>query len=157
MKSILFRGLALVLFASLLLFIAWSPVHAEEMTCPDHMLVTIDIKPGSYPNSIQLASHGVVPVAVLTTSNFDANQFIPEMAHLYDATITASTSCRGAMAVRWTRDDVNGDGRADLVFFFKTEDLDFTPSSTTASLMAHGSYGTSSQHIKGTDSVRIRL
>lgn len=34
--------------------------------------VTVDIKPGSTPNSINLKSRGVVPVAVLTTGDFDA-------------------------------------------------------------------------------------
>jgi peroxiredoxin len=95
-------------------FQAWSPVAAEEMSCPEHTPVTVDIKPGSYPNTIRLASQGVVPVAVLTTMDFDASQFTPEMAHLNDATTTMSTSCGGAMAVRWARDDVNRDGHPDL-------------------------------------------
>ena len=34
--------------------------------------VTIDIKPGSFPNRINLRSKGVIPVAVLTTATFDA-------------------------------------------------------------------------------------
>ncbi len=34
--------------------------------------VTIDIKPGSDPNSINLGSAGVIPVAILSTENFDA-------------------------------------------------------------------------------------
>jgi len=35
--------------------------------------VEIDIKPGSYPNSINLDSGRVVPVAILTTPDFDAS------------------------------------------------------------------------------------
>ncbi|MBC8231525.1 LamG domain-containing protein, partial [bacterium] len=34
--------------------------------------VEIDIKPGSYPNSINLKNKGVIPVAILTTEDFDA-------------------------------------------------------------------------------------
>ena len=129
------------------------------MTCPDHTPVTIHIKHGSYPNSIKLASSGVVPVAVLTTSNFDASQFTPEMAHLSDATIGMTAGCTSATAVRWARNDVNNDGRPDLVFFFNTQNLDLTSNSTQATLMAHGAYGGNGGiilHITGTDTVQIR-
>ncbi len=64
-------------------------------------------------------------------------------------------SCSGAMAVRWALEDVNGDGRLDLVFFFNTQDLNLTTSSTAATLMAHGTYGSTVQHIQGTDSVHV--
>ena len=39
--------------------------------------VAIDIKPGSYPNSINMGSHGVVPVAFLTDSAIDATTIDP--------------------------------------------------------------------------------
>ena len=157
MKSLLFRVPAMVLCLGALFFPAWSPIHAAEMTCPEHTLVTIDIKPGSYPNSINLGSRGVVPVAVLTTAAFDASQFTPEMAHLSDATTAMTTNCTGAMAVRWARDDVNNDGRLDLVFFFNTQNIDLTSNSTAATLMAHGTYGATMtiRHIMGTDTVKI--
>jgi hypothetical protein len=126
------------------------------MTCPEHTFVTIDIKPGSYPNRITLSSYGLVPVAVLTSPEFDASLFIPEMAHLTDAANAMVNGCAGAMAVRWTRDDVNLDGLQDLVFFFNTQDLDLTPSSTSATFMAHGAYGLTTLHIMGTDSVKVK-
>ncbi len=155
MKEIMFRVLAIVLLLGPLLFQAWSPASADEMTCPTHIPVSIDIKPGSYPNRINLSSQGVVPVAVLTTPDFDAWRFMPEMAHLTDANTAMTSGCTRAMVVRWSLDDVNGDGRLDLVFFFNTRDLDLTSSSTAASLMAHGSYGSTMLHILGTDSVKI--
>ena len=39
--------------------------------------VLIDIKPGEYPNTINLGSNGVVPVAILSTLIFDATQVDP--------------------------------------------------------------------------------
>jgi hypothetical protein len=39
--------------------------------------VTIDIKPGSYPNSINLGSAGVVPVAIFSNESFDATTINP--------------------------------------------------------------------------------
>jgi hypothetical protein len=94
MKNLVMRA-----FVSLLalqtLFFASLPVtvHAQEETCPPPTPVTIDIKPGGYPNKINLSAGGVLPVAVLTTQNFDASLFTPEMAHLSDATIAATTEC----------------------------------------------------------------
>jgi hypothetical protein len=155
MKAMMCRVLVSVLCLAALFFPARSPVQAEPMTCPTHTPVVIDIRPGSPSNWINLSSGGVVPVAVLTTQDFDASQFIPEMALLTDATTALSMSCAGATAVRWIRADVNGDGRPDLVFFFKIQDLDLTSSSTAASLMAHGIYGSTTVHILGTDSVEI--
>ncbi len=157
MKALSYRIAIFALLFAALAFPAVSAARADEMTCPEHTPVTIDIKPGTYPNRITLSSFGVVPVAVLTTNDFDASQFMPEMAHLTDAANVMTNGCAGAIAVRWTRGDVNGDGLRDLVFFFKTQDLDLTPSSTAATLMAHGVYGNlGTIHIMGTDSVVVK-
>lgn len=131
-------------------------VHAEEMTCPDHTSVTVDIKPGDPSNKINLSARGLLPVAVLTTDEFDAGQFTPEMAHLSDAGIAMDMGCVGADAVHWTYVDVNHDRRLDIVFFFRIRDLNLTSSSTAATLMAHGTYGSTDIHIIGTDSVRVK-
>lgn len=131
-------------------------VHAEEMTCPEHTVVTVDIKPGDDPDKINLSANGLLPVAVLTTQDFDAGQFTPEMAHLSDASIAMTMGCVGADAVRWNYADVNDDGQLDLVFFFRIQELNLTSSSTAATLMAHGAYGSTSIHIIGTDSVQVK-
>jgi hypothetical protein len=131
-------------------------VYAEEMTCSDHTAVTIDIKPGDRSNKINLSARGLLPVAVLTTADFDASQFTPEMAHLSDASIAMSMGCVGADAVHWNYVDVNHDGQLDIVFFFRIQDLNLTSHSTAATLMAHGRYGSTDIHILGTDSVRVK-
>ncbi len=156
MKAMMNTVVVVVVLLGVLAFPAGSPARAEEMTCPPHIPVRIDIKPGSYPNRINLSSQGVVPVAVLTTPDFEASQFTPEMAHLTDANSPMTQGCMGALAVRWTLDDVNRDGHPDLVFFFNTQDLDLNTSSTAASLMAHGVYGSTILHIMGTDSVKVQ-
>ncbi len=156
MKATIYRAVFVVLFLGALVFSAWSPARAEDTTCPTHTLVSIDIKPGSYPNRISLASQGMVAVAVLTTPVFDARRFTPEMAHLSDANMAMTQGCSGALAVRWILDDENGDGYPDLVFFFRIPELNLSPSSTAATLMAHGSYGATLLHIMGTDSVQVR-
>ncbi|MBA7582211.1 hypothetical protein ES708_24135 [subsurface metagenome] len=103
--------------------------------------VDIDIKPGSDPNSINLESKGVVPVAVLTTDDFDASSVDPE-----------SVAFAGAGAVRWTLEDVDGDGDMDMLFHFKTQKLDLTETSFWATLTGTTYAGPVFQ---GTDTVNI--
>jgi parallel beta-helix repeat protein len=103
--------------------------------------VIIDIKPGSYPNSINLKSKGNVPVAVLTTLDFNARTVNP-----------STVSFAGASPRRCSFEDVDKDGDVDMMFHFDTEMLELTQSSTSATLTANTYDGIS---IKGTDSVKI--
>ena len=64
----------------------------------------LDIKPGSDPNSINLKSKGVVPVAVLSDDNFDATTIDPDTVEF-----------AGASPLRWAIEDVDGDGDMDMV------------------------------------------
>jgi len=104
-------------------------------------IVPIDIKPGSYPNSINLRSKGVVPVAVLTTEEFDAGTVDP-----------ASVVFAGAAPLRSALEDVDGDGDVDMIFHFKTQELGLEATSTEATLTGSTYDG---QNIQGTDAVRI--
>ncbi len=149
------RNIYLALLIATISSLVWVPVHAEEMICPDHTPVVIDIKPGGYPNSINLSSTGLLPVAVITTLDFDATLFIPEMAHLSDADTPMNEGCSGAMPVRWALDDVNRDGKSDIVFLFRIQELNLSSTSTAATFMAHGSYGSVILHILGTDTVKV--
>ena len=104
-------------------------------------IVSVDIKPGSYPNSINLGSKGVVPVAVLGSDTFDASTVDP-------TTVLFAT----ASPVRWTMEDVNNDGYMDMLFFFKTQDLDLVAGNTEATLSGATLIG---WPIQGTDTVNI--
>ena len=155
MKNQIRRTLIATLILPLLFLGTPASVRAAEMTCPSHTPVRIDIKPGNAQNRVKLSSQGKLAVAVLTADGFDASQFAPEMAHLNDASTPMEESCAGASALRWSLDDENGDGRLDLVFFFDIQDLNLTLSSTSARLMAHGSYAGTDMHIEGMDSVQV--
>jgi len=156
MKKFMFRTLIALLALPVWFLAAPAAVRAEEMTCPEHTPVTIDVKPGDETNKINLSSKGILPVAVLSTADFDASLFTPEMAHLSDAGIAMTMGCVGADAVRWSYVDVNGDGRLDLVFFFRVQELNLTSASTAVTLMAHGSYGSTDIHIAGTAPVQVK-
>lgn len=122
-------------------------VYVDDVIINDYyedftIKVSIDIKPGSYPNSINLKSKGVVPVAALTTEYFDAS------------TVNPATVCfAGAWPVRYVMEDVDNDGDIDMLFFFRTQDLTaLTPISTTATLSG---LTTGGFYFEGTDSVNI--
>ena len=151
----LIRKISIAFLVLPLLFLARpSAAQAEEMTCPTPMEVIVDVKPADAVNQIKLSARGLVPVAVLSTPDFDASLFVPMMAHLHDA--TEPMDCSGAAAVRWNYSDVNGDGLVDLVFFFRAQDLTLTPATTAVMLMAHGTYGGEEIHIMGMDAVIVR-
>lgn len=103
--------------------------------------ITIDIKPGSDPNSINLKSNGVVPVAILSTIDFEATVVDP-----------GTVLFVGASPVKSTMEDVNQDGDIDLLLHFKTQDLNLTQDSTEATLTGETMDGTL---IEGTDTVNI--
>ncbi len=110
---------------------------------PSVIPVVIDIKPGSLPNSINPGSRGSIPVAILTTGSFDAT------------TVNASTVRFGATgteaaALRWALEDVDADGRMDMILHFTTAETGIICGATSASLTGKTSGG---KAIKGSDSV----
>jgi hypothetical protein len=85
------------------------------------ILVEIDIKPGSYPNSINLGSHGLIPVAILSSEDFDATTVDPDTVGLAGAGVEVRGKSNKYMA---HQEDVNDDGLIDLVVQVATENLD---------------------------------
>jgi hypothetical protein len=87
--------------------------------------MVIDIKPGDEQNNINLKSNGVVPVAALTTDQFDATTIDPATARF-----------AGAAPAQWSLEDVDGDGDKDVIFHFRTQELGLSEESTEATLTA---------------------
>lgn len=110
--------------------------------------VSIDIKPGSFPNSINLGSGGTVPVAIFSTASFDAMMVDPLTVTLASAPVRL----KGQGTPQASFQDVNADGLLDLVVHVSTEALQLTETDTEAVLEGATLDGT---HIRGRDTVRV--
>lgn len=77
--------------------------------------IALDIKPGSDRNPVNLKGKGVIPVAILTTDDFDATTVDP-------ATVRFGPGEAQEAHARGHIEDVDGDGHDDLVLHFKTKD-----------------------------------
>jgi hypothetical protein len=119
----------------------------------------VDIKPGSFPNSINLGFGGTTPVAILGSATLDVNDINPDTLTLGTAGVktvgkTAKTLCSMA--------DVSGDfsagpegapdGLNDLVCHFITMDIVPEAGDTTATISGELNDATA---IEGQDSVNI--
>lgn len=106
---------------------------------PPYLEVEIDIKPGSYPNCFNIHGHGVIPVAVLGSANFDVTKtdaLIPQFGAL-------NVRVKGKGTPQCSVDDVSGesklregapDGFDDLVCHFVDDADAWLPDDGTATL-----------------------
>ncbi len=106
--------------------------------------IKIDIKPGSDPNSINPRSRGVIPVAILTTEDFDATA-VDLSTVLFGKTGTEASPFHYAF------EDVDGDGYIDMILHFKTQETGLVCGNTEAILTGETLNG---QAIEGSDSIK---
>ena len=105
--------------------------------------VTIDIKPGTFPNSINPRGQGVIPVAIVTTETFNATAINPTTIR-FGRTGTEATPVHSAFQ------DVDSDGDVDLILHFKTQQAAIQCGDTSAALTGQTPDG---QAIEGSDSI----
>lgn len=111
--------------------------------------VSIDIKPGSHPNSINLSSGGSIPVAILSSPTFDATQVDPASVSLAGAAV----KLRGkGDKYACSPEDVNGDRLLDFVCHVETAQLEIEPGDSIAILEATTIDGA---RIRGEDLIQI--
>jgi hypothetical protein len=80
----------------------------------------VDIKPGSFPNAVNLGQEGVIPVAILSTGSFDAMCIDPASVSLEGLGVQVRGKADKLMA---HTEDVNTDGLLDLVVQIDTTTL----------------------------------
>lgn len=116
---------------------------------PVQINVAIDIKPGSDPNSINLSSAGVIPVAILSSTSFDATTVNPDTITLAGASVKV-TGKSGKYLCH--TEDVNNDALPDLVCQVYTAEFMIETGETVAVLLAKTF---DNKSIRGEDNVRI--
>lgn len=123
-------------------------VHADRAGKCKVITVAIDIKPGSFPNSINPKSKGKIPVAILSSATFNA------VTQVDQATLTFGHSGNEPSLAfcNPNGEDVNGDTLLDLVCHFHTPTAYFQ-SGDTQGILKGKTVG--NIPIMGTDSVRI--
>ena len=93
-------------------------------------IVGIDVRPGSDTNPISLRVGGTVPVAVLSSATFDAS--LVEVSSVLLEGVAVATRPNGAYMA--SLEDVNADGRLDLVLHFPVGLLGLDTSITSLTL-----------------------
>jgi uncharacterized delta-60 repeat protein len=111
--------------------------------------ISIDIKPGGVSNPIQRSSRGVIPVAVVSTATFDAATVDPSTVCFGDRENPGERDCTEAHG-RGHAQDVNGDGKLDLVLHYEVRESGIDPGDQTACLNATTFAGAS---IEGCDTI----
>lgn len=121
---------------------SWQPIVTPPP--PPVLTISIDVKPGSFPNSINPRSNGVIPVAILTTPSFSAIDVNPQ-------TVKFGVTGTESLPAHFSYEDVDNDGDTDLVAHFRTQTTGIVCSTTSVVLK-----GTTFANIAftGTDSIK---
>ena len=90
---------------------AWAAVLSAQA-----IRVVIDVKPGDTPTTIEPARGGMLPVAILTTAQFDASTVDP-------SSVRVGPTGTEAEAFKSMPEDVNKDGRPDLLLLVRVEEM----------------------------------
>jgi len=110
--------------------------------------VKIDVLPGSRENPVNYRAQGLLPVALLSSADFDATRVNPATVALEGA--PAHRIGRGRL--HETRKDVNGDGRPDLLLFFSIPSLHLSPETTRVTMTGTAPDGST---FSATDKIRV--
>lgn len=116
-----------------------------SFTITVRLALPIDIKPGSSVNSINLVARGTIPVAILAAGAFDPRA-------LDQTSLRFGPTGSEASPLRCVVEDVNGDGRADLLCHFETLAAEFRATDTMGTISGLTSAGTGAT---GSDFIRI--
>ena len=118
---------------------------ARFLGAPTTLTVSIDVKTESPDNVIPLQAGGVIPVAILTTDAFNA-------ASVDAATVCFVQDCTEKHGTGHL-EDVNGDGRPDMLLHYETQETGIASGDTQACLTGKTTAGVA---IQGCDRIVTR-
>ena len=113
--------------------------------------VAIDIKPGADDNCININEHGVIPIAILGSIDFDVSKIDPGTCELAGMTVKMAGKSNKYLS---NYEDVNQDGFDDLVIKIEDNDANIDLGEGTVKLTCELYDGKS---IEGTDTICLVL
>jgi hypothetical protein len=113
--------------------------------------VSLDIKPGGDPNSINPYSRGVVPVAILGSATFDVTDVDVTTLSFGPGAASPAHNLTDSFTYNDHLRDVNFDGYLDLVSHYRTRDTGIACGDDSATLTGETLGG---QAIEGSDSIQ---
>lgn len=125
-------------------------IEGGSFTCA--ITVAIDVKPGSFPNSINTNSRGVAPVAILGSETFDVTTVDVTTLQFGPAGATPAHDLTDPVTYAEHLQDVNGDGFTDLVSHYRQKETGLVFGDTAACIIGGTTGGV---NIEGCDSVNI--
>jgi hypothetical protein len=117
---------------------------ATQIVTVTAVSITIDIKPGSDVNPVNVREKGVIPVAILTTADFDATA-VDALSVLFGLGHASEAHAKGHI------EDVDKDGDLDMVFHFDARQAGISCGQPSAELVGQTIAGVP---IAGSDSLR---
>jgi hypothetical protein len=127
---------------------SWYDIKFEVLDQDCVTEVEIDIKPGSDPNCFNNDGRGAIPVAILSSVDFDATTVDPLTVDLDGQTVRRV----GKGKLQAHVEDVNGDGLLDLMLQFEDVDGTYAADSGTGTLTGETLDGAA---IEGQDSICV--
>jgi len=115
---------------------------------PDAIQVSVDVKPGETPNTLNLKSKGSIPVAIFSTPTLDLTHIDPATIRFSGASV--ATNKKGKWQVSYG--DFNGDDLNDVIAHFETGQILLSPSDTQGIVEGRTR---DNRLFRGTDSVRV--
>ena len=118
----------------------------DQLPSPE-LIIEIDIKPGSDPNSINCKNqNGMIPVAILTTDTFDATTVDP-LTVRFGRTGTEASEAHNKGHI----EDADGDGDLDMVLHFRFGNTGIQCGDSEAILTGQTNDG---KQIRGSDTIQ---
>jgi hypothetical protein len=98
---------------------AFPAPHALAQRNAAVIRVSIDVKPGDTPTTLEPTRQGMVPIAVLSTKEFDASQIDAD-------SVRAGAMGSEAPMFKSMLEDIDHDKDVDLLLLFRVKDLALT-------------------------------
>jgi hypothetical protein len=105
------------------------------------ILVSLDLKPGSCPNPLNMNSHGLVPVAILGSESFDVHDIdvssLPGRTGMHTIE-DVGTPFNGPLVDQFSCTEAGPDGFDDLVFKIPMDEIFCAPDGALGILVIGG-------------------